>query len=114
LALTESIRGEFADHGIGVSAICPGLVNTNITMATRHVGVSDEAQENLRNRTRLAYERRNLGPDAVAKSIVRAVAHNSAVVPVGSEAHLARFAYRLWPGLVRRLGSIKPPSSLSR
>ncbi|MYA18895.1 MAG: SDR family NAD(P)-dependent oxidoreductase [Chloroflexi bacterium] len=34
--LTEVLRGELAPHGIGVSLLCPGPVNTNIGDSTRN------------------------------------------------------------------------------
>ena len=43
-ACSESLRGELAEHRIGVSAICPGIVDTNIAklnarMADRRIRV---------------------------------------------------------------------------
>ncbi len=38
LMLSECLRAELAGQGIGVSAICPGIVNTNITATTRFAG----------------------------------------------------------------------------
>src|SRR5581483_11239666 len=38
LMLSECLRAELADEGIGVTAICPGIVNTNITRTSAYVG----------------------------------------------------------------------------
>jgi NAD(P)-dependent dehydrogenase (short-subunit alcohol dehydrogenase family) len=40
LALSQCLRGELAEHGIDVVAICPGFVRTNITSTARFVGAT--------------------------------------------------------------------------
>ncbi|MBS2079498.1 SDR family NAD(P)-dependent oxidoreductase, partial [Mycobacterium tuberculosis] len=45
LALSESLRADFADEGIRVTAVCPGFVNTNIAKSTIYAGMSAEQQE---------------------------------------------------------------------
>ncbi|MCG8920664.1 SDR family oxidoreductase [Actinokineospora sp. PR83] len=106
LALSESLRAEFAAHGIGVSAICPGIVATDITNTTRFAGVDDVEQQRLRRKAGKAYARRGFGPERVAEDIVRAVERNSAVVPVTPEAKVGRVLSRFAPGLMRRLGRL--------
>ena len=39
---SESLRGELTEHRIGVTAICPGIVDTNIVRSTRIAGVDAE------------------------------------------------------------------------
>jgi NAD(P)-dependent dehydrogenase (short-subunit alcohol dehydrogenase family) len=106
LMLSESLRTELAPHKIGVSAICPGVIDTGIVTRTRFVGTTNEEQEHLRTSIQRLYTRRKLGPDKVAEAIVRAVQRNTAVVPVGPEAHLGRLIYRFAPGLARAIGRI--------
>ncbi|MFG3202381.1 SDR family oxidoreductase [Streptomyces sp. NPDC048192] len=108
LMLSECLRAELADQGIGVSAICPGIVNTNITSTARFAGV-DEAEERRRqkNSARL-YGLRNYPPEKVAEAILDAVAHNRAVVPVTPEAKGAHLLSRLLPGALRRLARVEP------
>lgn len=103
LMLSECLRAEMAPHGIGVSAICPGIVNTPITRATTFVSGN---QEQLRERTARAYQRRNFPPSGVAREIVAAVRSNRAVVPVTVEAKAGLFGSRFMPGLMRRLARI--------
>ncbi len=45
LMLSECLRAELAEHGIGVTAICPGVVHTNITATTRFVGADAETEK---------------------------------------------------------------------
>lgn len=109
LMLSECLRAELAPHGIGVTAICPGLVNTPITGSARHAGVSDEEQERRRERTARLYGLRNYPPEKVARAIVRAVERDSAVVPVTPEARGIRLLSRLSPGALRVLARVDPP-----
>jgi len=106
LSLAQSLRTELVPHNIGVSAICPGIIATNIVNTTRFVGEDDATQARSRQEADAAYRRRNYGPDKVATAMLRAVAENRAVVPVTPEAHLAAIGSRVWPGLVRRLGGV--------
>ena len=108
LMLSECLRGELADADIGVTAICPGIVNTGIVTTTRFVGVGEGEEARRRRETKRLYSLRGFGPEKVADAIVRAVRRDSAVVPVTPEAHLARFVYRFAPGLSRRLARIDP------
>ncbi|MFI6352664.1 SDR family oxidoreductase [Streptomyces sp. NPDC050743] len=108
LMLSECLRAELAGQGIGVSAICPGIVNTNITSTARFAGV-DEAEERRRqkNSARL-YGLRNYPPEKVAEAILDAVARNRAVVPVTPEARGAHLLSRFLPGALRGLARVEP------
>ncbi|MEV5374696.1 SDR family oxidoreductase [Streptomyces nondiastaticus] len=109
LMLSECLRAELAGQGIGVSAICPGIVNTPITGATRFAGVSEEEQRRRRTQAGRAYGRRNYPPEKVAEAVLRAVVRNQAVVPVTPEAHGLRFMSRFTPWARRALARIEPP-----
>ncbi|MEU7074799.1 SDR family oxidoreductase [Streptomyces narbonensis] len=111
LMLSECLRAELADQGIGVSAICPGIVNTNITATTRFAGVTDAAEENRRQKkaSRL-YGLRNYPPEKVADAILGAVLHDRAVVPVTPEARGIHALSRLSPGVLRAFARWQPPA----
>ncbi|MEU8621166.1 SDR family oxidoreductase [Streptomyces sp. NPDC048623] len=111
LMLSECLRAELAEQGIGVSAICPGIVNTNITATARFAGVTDEAEEKRRQQkvSRL-YGIRNYPPEKVADAILGAVLHDRAVVPVTPEARGAHLLSRLAPGALRALARLRPPA----
>jgi NAD(P)-dependent dehydrogenase (short-subunit alcohol dehydrogenase family)/alpha-beta hydrolase superfamily lysophospholipase len=109
LMLSECLRAELAPHGIGVSAICPGLVNTPITGSARHAGVSDDEQARRRARSARLYRLRNYPPENVARAIVKAVLRDTAVVPVTPEARGGRLLARLSPGTLRAFARIDPP-----
>jgi len=86
--------------------VCPGLVNTPIIQATRFVGLSPEAEARQKARTQKVYARRNLTAETVARSLVRGVQRNRAVVAVGAEAHLSVAQWRFAPWLSRRLARL--------
>ncbi|MFB6812968.1 SDR family oxidoreductase [Streptomyces sp. NPDC056347] len=109
LMLSECLRAEFAERSIGVSAICPGIVNTNITATTRFAGADAAEETRLRKRTSRLYGLRNYPPERVADAILKAVVRNQAVVPVTPEARGARLLSRFSPGALRGIARMKPP-----
>ncbi|EKF74524.1 short chain dehydrogenase [Alcanivorax hongdengensis A-11-3] len=106
LMFTECLRAELAEHGIGVSAICPGVIDTPITRRTRFVGVDDDEQERLRDNAQRLYHRRAYTPDRVAAAIIEAVEDNRAVAPVSPEAVGMQWLGRFAPGLARNLAQV--------
>ena len=109
LMLSECLRAELAPQGVGVSAICPGPVDTPITAAARHVGVAAEEQERRRERSARLYRLRNYPPEKVARAVVVAVLRDTPVAPVTAEARVARLLSRLSPGTLRALARMDPP-----
>jgi NAD(P)-dependent dehydrogenase (short-subunit alcohol dehydrogenase family) len=97
LGLSEALRVELRPLGIGVTAVCPGLINTPITRNSRLRGTAQTQRE----RTVRIYERRNYGPDRVAKRILHAVQRNRAVMPVTAEAWVMWWLVRFAPSLAR-------------
>lgn len=95
LMFSESLRAELAEHRIGVTAICPGIVHTNITINTEIAGSADEAAE--QQRLDGLYEKRGFTPDKVARDIVQAILDDKAVVPVTPEAKIGYRIYRFAP-----------------
>ncbi|HEV2685498.1 MAG TPA: SDR family NAD(P)-dependent oxidoreductase, partial [Actinomycetota bacterium] len=109
LMLSECLRAELKSKGIGVSAICPGLINTSITRTSSFVGLPREEQEKRRREAIRIYQIRNFTPDRVANEIVRAVRENVAVVPVAPEAKALRVLSRLSPRAMRILARLEAP-----
>lgn len=102
--LSESLRQELKPHGIGVSTICPGIVNTNIIRSSRLRGSPDP--EGSRKRLERLYRMRNYPPEKVARAIVRAVERNRGIVPVSPESWFMYYALRLSPALAHALGGL--------
>jgi NAD(P)-dependent dehydrogenase (short-subunit alcohol dehydrogenase family) len=97
LGLSEALREELRPHGIGVTAICPGLVNTPITTTSRMRGAAAEPER--RERIRAMYERRNYGPERVARNVLKAVERGRTVGPISPEAWFSYGLKRLSPRL---------------
>jgi NAD(P)-dependent dehydrogenase (short-subunit alcohol dehydrogenase family)/pimeloyl-ACP methyl ester carboxylesterase len=108
LMLSECLRAELAGQGIGVSAICPGLVNTNITATARFAGVDAEEERRRQKRSARLYGLRNYPPEKVADAVLRAVVEDQAVVPVTPEARGAHLLARFLPGVLRRVARVEP------
>ena len=109
LMLSECLRAELAGQGIGVSAICPGFVNTNITSTARFAGVDAEEEKRRQKKSARLYGMRNYPPEKVADAILRAVVRNEAVVPVTPEARGAHFMSRFSPRALRAIARMEPP-----
>lgn len=106
LALAQSLRVELAPYDIGVSAICPGMIATNIVATTRFAGQDTATEQRSRAEGNARFQRRGYSPDRVAKQILSAIETNRAVVPITPEARIAAVAVRIAPALVRRFGGM--------
>ena len=100
VGLSESLRAELYRHRIGVSAICPGFVNTPIQTKVKVVGRLDTP----RSRERIAgdFARTRLLPETVAQAALRAIRRNQGLVSIGREALMVRTLKRWAPSLLER------------
>ena len=89
VGLSEAARFDLAPHGIGVTAICPGVINTGIVARGR---IRGPEPEQVRERAVKLFQRRNYPPEKVGRAIVAAARRNPAIQPVTPEAH---FIWRL-------------------
>lgn len=106
LMLSECLRAEYSRHHIGVSAICPGFVDTGIAMATRYVNLDPEQEQRQRRKSSQLYRLRGFPPEKVARVIVAAVIHNRALSLVGIEAHFSHWLSRLSPPASRQFAKL--------
>jgi len=102
LGLSLSLRAELAGVGVGVSAICPGLIDTGIVGRTELPEGVDAAT--IRGPMEKLYALRSFGPERVAEAIEAAIEKNRDVAPVAAEAHALRLMERFTPQLSRLLG----------
>jgi len=103
LGLAESLAEELQPAGIGVTAVCPGFIDTPLTRSARLRGAYDQAA--VRERIVEGYRRRGYGPDRVARAIVRAVERGRVVAPIAPEAWALYYARRVAPGPLRWLSA---------
>jgi NAD(P)-dependent dehydrogenase (short-subunit alcohol dehydrogenase family) len=92
VGFSESLRAEYLRKGLGVTALCPGLVDTNLFAAAPRG--RDRDQNKLPPRWLLA------SPETVARRAIRAIYRNQAVVVVQPAARLLHLAKRLTPWLL--------------
>ncbi len=98
---SEALREELAALGVGVTTICPGVIDTPIVKSTRTRGAyADPAS---RARMEALYTRRGYGPEKVAAAILDGIAHNRALVPVSPEAWALYLGKRTAPEVMRRV-----------
>lgn len=100
---SDCLRAELDAAGVGLTTICPGVVNTNIVSATGfHVpdGTS-AAVTGRRAQLERMFELRRYGPEKVAAAILAAVRSNTAIRPVTPEAYLLYGTSRLAPQALR-------------
>lgn len=97
--LSQGLDAELHAHGISVSCVCPGFVDTPIV---EHMRVAGADAEQRRENARRFYRARGLTADRVARAIVTAAERGARVVPVGIEAHALHALSRLAPGLAAR------------
>ena len=97
--LSEALRMELKSHGIGVTAVCPGIINTAITQSSPIRGDGDVGER--RNRLASTYAKRGYTAKRVAHNILRAVDRNRAVAPIAAEAHAMYVLSRIAPPLAR-------------
>ncbi|WP_405484993.1 SDR family NAD(P)-dependent oxidoreductase [Nocardia sp. NBC_00511] len=94
---SDCVRAEFAPHGIGVTAVCPGLIATNLAetaeMATMTDGQTDVIKEAVARSMALIA----MDPDKAGRHIVSAIKRNQAIRPIRAEAWLSYGLSRLSP-----------------
>lgn len=86
---------------IGVTAVCPGIIDTPITRNSRLRG--DYAAEGQREEMIEAYGKRGYGPERVARNVLKAIERNRGIAPISPEAWIGWYLKRLSPALVGRL-----------
>jgi NAD(P)-dependent dehydrogenase (short-subunit alcohol dehydrogenase family)/pimeloyl-ACP methyl ester carboxylesterase len=99
----DCLRAELDQAGVGLTTVCPGVINTNLVHTTRF-DVPDGKQakvEARRAQIEKAFAARRYGPDKVAKAIVSAVKKNKPIRPVAPEAYFVYGVAHLLPQAMR-------------
>ncbi|HEY8074243.1 MAG TPA: SDR family oxidoreductase, partial [Labilithrix sp.] len=102
VALSKAMRVEGKLHGIRVSALCPGAIETPILTGGKFGRLNYEGvrREQLRS---LWDKARPMAPDVFAKKVVDAVVRNTAIIVVPSWWKAFWYVDRLSPGLSMRI-----------
>lgn len=106
VGLTLSLRTEAARHGVRVSVLCPGFVDTPLLDHANPDLPQTDAGRNARA-SAVRIQRRLYPATSLAGDIIRGLDRNTAVIVAPATARLAWYANRFVPGLVRRLVQIQ-------
>ncbi len=101
---SDCLRAELDAANVGLTTICPGLIDTNIINTTRFdaaVGKHDEHVDDRRGQLGKMFALRRYGPDKVANAILSAVRKNKPIRPVAPEAYALYGVSRLLPQALR-------------
>ncbi len=103
VGLSECLYAELARHGVGVTCICPGFIDTPILDHAPLRGALDTPA--ARSQMSNALHQRGYRPERVAENLLRAVGRNRLIAPITPEAWVLYFGKRFAPGLLRRVGA---------
>ncbi len=99
--LGEALRPEVRKYGIGVTTVCPGLINTRI-VADGRMKTGDNSRSRKENVVAY-FKNHGKPPELVARAILNAVKKDRAVVPVGGDAWMYWYIKRLSQRLFNRI-----------
>jgi NAD(P)-dependent dehydrogenase (short-subunit alcohol dehydrogenase family) len=99
IALSQCVRADWGRRGVGVSVVCPGVIDTPIIEHTRFVGSRDDADVKAKTARLFGHGH---PPAKVAKAIVDTVERDRAFVAVGWEARVGWMLHRLMPTAVQQ------------
>ncbi len=99
LGLSDALAMELAPTNIGVTAVCPGIINTPIVR--NHLAVARGVPASAIDRLDRQYQARGAHPAEVGARIVRAVKRDEDIVLVGPSAALVFHARRVSRRLLR-------------
>jgi NAD(P)-dependent dehydrogenase (short-subunit alcohol dehydrogenase family)/pimeloyl-ACP methyl ester carboxylesterase len=99
----DCLRAELDQAGVGLTTICPGVIDTDIVRTTRFDVPADKADKVDARRAQIekAFAARRYGPEKVAKAIVSSVQKNKAIRPVAPEAYVLYGVSRMLPQVMR-------------
>jgi len=98
--LSESLRAELADRGVGVTSVHPGGIRTKIAESARASGAHYQRQK---ARSVEFFATRTMPPERAAPAITRAIRRNQARLVLTPEAHALDLAQRVWPQALGRV-----------
>jgi NADP-dependent 3-hydroxy acid dehydrogenase YdfG len=101
VTLTSNMRMELNIHNINVSALCPGIIKTNIMKDGKLEGIHNKkAAEEF-------YETKGVNPAVVAKSAVKGLRKNKGIIPSPwFQVVFPNILYRLSPSIIVGIGRL--------
>jgi NAD(P)-dependent dehydrogenase (short-subunit alcohol dehydrogenase family)/pimeloyl-ACP methyl ester carboxylesterase len=101
---SDCLRAELDAAGVGLTTICPGVIDTNIINTTRFdapAGKQDEDVDGRRGQLGKMFALRHYGPDKVANAILSSVRKGKPIRPVAPEAYALYGVSRVLPQALR-------------
>jgi NAD(P)-dependent dehydrogenase (short-subunit alcohol dehydrogenase family) len=89
---TEVLRAELRRHNIGVTAICPGIINTNIVKDGKATLIEGSRAD--QEKMAAFYQRFGWPPERVARGVLKGIRKNRGIVPVGPEVWIGWYIKR--------------------
>ncbi len=106
VGISEVMNIELRRYGIYTTALCPGIIATNIVKDSK-IDICDKKGRSLKDSTVKFYAQRGAPPERVAKDVLRAVRKNRPIQPSPYHAYLfwiiRRISVRLYQTLARIL-----------
>ncbi|HET6167658.1 MAG TPA: SDR family oxidoreductase [Marmoricola sp.] len=93
--VSEVLRFDLARHGIGVSLVCPGGVDTGLTETVDIAGVDNTSATFRKLQAR--FKKRAVTPEKAAAAILRGVRRNKYWVYTSPDIYVAHLAQRYFP-----------------
>ncbi len=93
--VSEVLRFDLARHGIGVSLVCPGGVDTGLTETVSIAGVDNTSQQFRKLQAR--FKKRAVTPEQAAAAILKGIRHNRYWVYTSPDIRLVHLAQRYFP-----------------
>jgi NAD(P)-dependent dehydrogenase (short-subunit alcohol dehydrogenase family) len=92
VGVSEVLRYDLMQHGIGVTVVCPGAVETPMKFSVEIVGVNQESEfaKDLKRR----FSQHAVSPDRVAQQIMTAISKNQFLVITSFDIKLLYFLKR--------------------
>ncbi|BBZ70091.1 SDR family oxidoreductase [Mycobacterium paraseoulense] len=106
---SDCLRAELDAAGVGLTTICPGVINTNIINTTRFDAPAGKGQQVDGRRGQLGkmFALRHYGPDKVANAILSSVQKKKPIRPVAPEAYALYGVSRLAPQGLRNFARMR-------
>ncbi len=106
---SDCVRAEFDAAGVGLTTICPGVINTNIINTTRIDAPAGKTDVVVDRRGQLGklFALRHYGPENVAKAILSSVKKNKPIRPVAPEAYAFYGVSRVAPQALRSTARLR-------
>lgn len=103
VSLAETLHMELVTHNIGVTALCPGVINTNIVRDGKIHASTGEQNPVKANMVEL-YATKGTDPAVVARDAIKALRRDTVIMPSPGHVWPLYILHRISPSLYNRIG----------